>query len=203
MTIQSLAWAIEQPVPGTAKLVLYALANRACHINGFVHFDAGTIAHEASIQISGLWRYLGALERNGYLSKDERKTAEGEKRDYWLVLDRDNPASWAWGQSAEDRLRRGDQESATPRPSKSFRREHQDQVRKNNIEEDAAHSAQGVPIIEGSKAFHAWCGHLRNHNQLVPFIQAINVNGKWLRGFYRPTLFPLKEQNEENNEVAL
>jgi hypothetical protein len=206
MTIQSLAWAMEAPVPGTAKLVLLALANHANYVDGFVNFDAPTVAREASIQISGLWRYLGALERNGYLAKDERKTAEGERRDYWLLLDRETSAPWAW--SAHDGVEHPDDaDAAAPVSSrqtapKSFMGQHQVEARKQAAAQDEAHRSQGVPIIEGSKAFHAWCGHLRARRQITPFIQTIIVNGKELRGFYRPTLFPPADEDRDEEAIS-
>jgi hypothetical protein len=200
MTIQALAWAIEQPLPGPSKLVLMALSNHADHTNGFVHFDASTISREASIEARSLWRYLGALERNGYLAKDQHKAGDTGKREYWLVLDRDPALAWSWSaqDGADDPLATSSASSAPSEAPRSFRRAEQDKAR----EVAAPQPNPGVPIIENSKAYHAWCGHLRDRKQVTPFIQAIQVDGKWLRGFYMPTLFPPREQQIENLDGA-
>jgi helix-turn-helix protein len=204
VTVQALAWAIEQGLPGPSKLVLIALSNHADHTNGYCHFDATTISCEASIEVRSLWRYLGALERNGYLAKDERKPGDTSKREYWLVLDRDPALGWSWSatdQSADDdapALSTESSGSATSQAPKSFRRAEQDKAR----EVPAAATSPGIPIIEGSKAYVAWCAHLRDRKLVAPFVQAIQVDGKWLRGFYMPTLFPPRGDQIENLEGA-
>jgi hypothetical protein len=60
----------------------------------------------------------------------------------------------------------------------------------------AERPAGQVPMIEGSKAFLAWCGHLRDHKH-VPFVQATQVDGKWCRGFHMPTLFPPRGDDQD------
>jgi hypothetical protein len=102
MSVQALSWAIEQQLPAKPKLALIALANHAEPGTGYCHFETATIAREASTSPAGLWRYLGALERNGYLSKTIRKTKRGDERDYWLAFSRNELEAWAWGTDASD-----------------------------------------------------------------------------------------------------
>jgi len=96
MTIQSLAWALEQTLPAKPKLVLIALADCA-NGNGCCFFEPHSIAKVASTSIGGLWAYLAALERNELVSKTVRKTKHGEKRDYWLAFTRDPGKPWTSG----------------------------------------------------------------------------------------------------------
>lgn len=191
MTIQSMAWALDQSVPGAAGRVLIALSNHADHTNGFVHFDAPTIAREACIGVPSLWRYLGALERNGFISKDDRKTQDGDKREYWLTLDRDPSLPWSW--SAQDGERNEDAETVGPPADVSaprgFDRASQDSARAVNKAE-ARQPGDAFPIIEGSRAHRAWCKHLRAHGQIVPFSRSMIVQGRECRGFEMPTMFP-------------
>lgn len=210
MTIQALAWATDQQVPSTAALVLRALANHADHTNGFVHFDASTIAAEASINVASLWRYLGALERNGYLQKDERKSADGDRRDYWLILDRDSSLPWSWSaQDSQDDTSADDEpggveaaDSYFPRPAasapssapKAFRRDRQVASREQIKAAEPLPPDGMKPIIQGSRAFDAWNNHYRNVlRRPPPFIMSIIADGKPARGFYEPTLFPPAE----------
>jgi hypothetical protein len=180
-----------------------ALSNHADHTTGYCHFDAALISREASIEVRSLWRYLGALERNGYLAKDERKPGDTSKREYWLVLDRDPALGWSWtahDQSADD----APEDAAPTAPSeapKSFRRAEQNKAREAATA-PPSDQPDGVPIIEGSKAYHAWCGHLRDRRMVAPFVRAISVDGKWLRGFYMPTLFPPRQDRIEDLEGA-
>ena len=196
MSAHAIAWSLDQRLPGTPKLVLIALANFANHKTGRVDFDSETIANFASIRESGLYRYLGALERNGYVRKDVRKTPQGEERDYWLALDRDPALAWHW--SAQDD--EGEATAGGPAPesvpsgtsSPAFDRTKQDDERKASqaAHDDPARPVGMVGVIEGSKAFRAWCGHLRAQNKVVPYVRGIRVNGEATRGFWMPTLFP-------------
>ncbi len=201
MTIQSLAWVLEQPVPGTAKLVLMALGNHADHTNGYVHFDAATIAREATIEVRSLWRYLGALERNGYLAKDEHR-AGAEKRNYWLGFDRDVTRPWSW--SADEQVE-ADETSAPPATSDAptaFRPVEQAKARAA-VEAPSAAQGLGVPIIDGSRAAKEWADYLRARGQIPPFVMAIKTaDGKDARGFYMPSLFPPADDGIESLEGA-
>lgn len=194
MSIQALAWALDQPVPGTAGRVLISLGNHADHINGFVHFDAAAIARESVIGVTSLWRYLGALERNGYIAKDDRKTQDGDKREYWLALDRDPSLPWSW--SAHDVEAREDDDLPAARAPlnqisapPAFDKAQQDEARQINAQA-ARKPDDPVPIIEGSRAHRAWCAHLRAVGRMIPYSRTMIVNGRECRGFPMPTLFP-------------
>lgn len=102
MSVQALSWAIEQQLPAKPKLALIALANHAEPGTGYCHFETATIAREASASPAGLWRHLGALERNGFISKTIRKTKRGDERDYWLVLTRNELDPWSHGADSPD-----------------------------------------------------------------------------------------------------
>jgi hypothetical protein len=219
MTAQALAWTLDQPVPGTAKLVLIGLGNHADHTTGFVHFDAPTVAALAVIGVPSLWRYLGALERNGFLAKDDRKSADGDRRDYWLMLDRDPALPWSWSaQETQDDASADDEpqdvevaDSVVPPPKPSapsaapnaFRRDRQDKARNEIKAAEPVPPAGQFPVIEGSKAFEAWTKHLREHKRVMPFTQAVLADGKYRRGVYMPSLFPPAEQNQKMEEVDL
>lgn len=208
MTIQALAWAIDQPLPGTAKLVLLAMANHADHTTGFVHFTASTIAQEASIQERSLWRYLGALERNQFVVR--AAAAEGA-RAYWLTLDRDPAIGWGWSASDKTSEEAEAAESdAPPEPSKeiaprvappTFRRAEQDRARKDAEAAILDRAAEGFPVIEGSRAHEAWRDHYRGTGKMLPYIRSMVVNGKECRGFPMPSLFPPAERAEDDGAL--
>lgn len=101
MSIQAVAWVLDQHpdnLPGKAKLVLVSIANHADHTNGFCWLSLETISHESSMPVRSLYRYIGALVRNGYLRKQLRKGEDGKQRatDYWIMFDR-APHAWDWG----------------------------------------------------------------------------------------------------------
>lgn len=213
MTIQALAWAIDQQIPGPSKLVLVSLANHADHTNGYCHLDLSTISRESSVPTRSLWRYFGALERNGYLVKDERsKSKDAERRDYWLILDRDVGLPWAWDAPSGD-AEAGESDGAAepvqtvPASSEGpsgFSRARQREARGAAEAASTAQGAAQVPIIEGTEAFKVWCDYCRNVLLTVPpFVHAIVLaNGKSARGFYRPSLFPPRGQIDDIEGVA-
>jgi hypothetical protein len=88
MSIQAVAWALEQDIPGTAKLVLISLANRADHVTGHCWPSMERIAKEASCSRRSVFTYIGALKRHGYVEVQSRRGVEGAQRtnDYWLVI---------------------------------------------------------------------------------------------------------------------
>lgn len=186
MTIQALAWALDQPIPGNAKLALLALANHADHTTGYVHFDLPTISREASIQERSLWRYFGALERNGYLTRDVRKSRGTEVRELRLALDRDPSIGWTWG--AQD----GEPEGAEPPAAPEPRAPSTAPVgfRPREAPTPPAPETQGIPVLEGSKAAEMWLRYLRDRRKTAPFVMSMIIDGKERRGFYMPTLFP-------------
>lgn len=99
MSNQALTWAFEQEgLPCKAKFVLVSIANHADHTNGYCWLKVTTIAREASIPERSLYRYIGALVRNGYLRREKKRGADGKQRanDYWILFDRPD-AAWDWG----------------------------------------------------------------------------------------------------------
>lgn len=209
MTVQAYSWAIEQRLPGPAKLVLIALANHADHTDGHVHYEPPTIAHEASVREHSLPRYLGALERNGYLAK----SGDSDKREYWLQMDRDPSLEWAWSASdisgdveaandsndsaAERDVSRGPSLAPSETPS-GFSRARQLEKLKAASPPKPDPGAGQVPVIEGSDAFRQWCDRLREQRKIIPYVRNIILaDGSERRGFYMPTLFPPAEQKIE------
>lgn len=103
MSIQAVAWALEQDLPQGPKLVLVSVANHANHVDGYCFLRADTIAREASCSPRSVFRYVGALRRNGYLRREHKKGEDGKQRanDYWILFDRAEVA-WDWGMQPED-----------------------------------------------------------------------------------------------------
>ena len=94
MSIQAVAWALEQDLPARPKLVLVAIANHADHRTGYCWLNAETIAAEASCAHRSVWRFVGSLIRNGYLRREKKRGADGKQRsnDYWITFGRvENP----------------------------------------------------------------------------------------------------------------
>lgn len=208
MTVASLAWAISQNVPGNSKLVLIALANYADDATGKVAFDQDAIARIACIRPHSLFRYLGALERNGYVVSEKQKD-----REYWLQLDRETDAPWSWGADATENDGAAEFESqiSSPRENReSFPRRKMpsafSRAKQAKEREIAAapppERALGIPIVEGTRAYYAWLQHFRAGRRIAPFVMSIVADGKPARGFYRPSLFPpaAPEQNIQNCE---
>lgn len=103
MSIQAVAWALDQEIPARPKLVLVAVANHADHTNGYCWLKASTIAREASCGQRSVWRYLGALIRNGYVRKEKKISDDGRQRanDYWIMFGRPQKV-WSWGGDGRD-----------------------------------------------------------------------------------------------------
>lgn len=103
MSIQAVAWALEQDLPQGPKLVLVSIANHADHTNGYCWLKAETIAQEASCSPRSVWRYVGGLVRNGYVRKTPRKSDEGKQRanDYWMMFGRE-AKPWDWAAHLDD-----------------------------------------------------------------------------------------------------
>lgn len=90
MSIQAVAWALAQDIPGTSKLVLVSLANHADHTNGHCWPKAETIAKEASCSVRSVYSHIGALRRNGFVMVQQARGKDGKQRsnNYWLIFDR-------------------------------------------------------------------------------------------------------------------
>jgi hypothetical protein len=97
VSIQAVAWALDQELPAGPKLVLISIANHANHVDGYCWLNAETIAHEASCSTRSVYRTVGALTRNGYIRKARRKGDDGKYRatDYWITFIREEKP-WNW-----------------------------------------------------------------------------------------------------------
>lgn len=102
MSIQAVAWALEQDLPAHPKLVLVAIANHANHTDGYCWLKAETIAKEAACKPRSVWRFIGALVRNGYIRKAPKRGADGKQRanDYWILFGREM-VPWDWGKELD------------------------------------------------------------------------------------------------------
>jgi hypothetical protein len=207
MTIQSLAWAFDQNVPGNAKLVLLALANRADHHTGKVDFDASAIAAESSVSARSLPRYLGALRRNEYIAEEQIKQGDGGKF-YWLLFSREIAMPWSWGAEGADAAEKdaGVEFESTVSPPRKFSREKQNEQRKiaATPTQPIRPPEQNYAVIEGTDAYHAWVNHYRNVlRKPPPFVMWVTMkSGKQARGFYAPSLYPPRQERIDQIEGA-
>lgn len=97
MSIQAVAWALEQPaIPARPKLVLVSIANHADHRTGYCYLRADTIADEAACSVRGVHNFIGDLVRNGFIRREHKRGADGKQRanDYWIIFDRALDAKW-------------------------------------------------------------------------------------------------------------
>ena len=102
MSIQAVAWVLDQELPARPKLVLISIANHADHTNGYCWLRAETIAAEAACTSRSVYRFIGALVRNGYLRKAPRRGDDGKQRanDYWMMFGRER-VEWDWKRGLE------------------------------------------------------------------------------------------------------
>lgn len=91
MSIQAVAWALEQDLPARPKLVLVSIANHANHVDGYCWLKAETIGHEAACTPRSVYNFIGMLVRNGFIRKAKRWGEDGKQRanDYWILFDRE------------------------------------------------------------------------------------------------------------------
>lgn len=103
MSIQAVAWALDQDLPARPKLVLVSVANHADHRTGYCWLKAETIADEAACTKRSVYRFIGGLIRNGYLRRELKRGDDGKQRanDYWILLDRQEK-KWDWGANLAD-----------------------------------------------------------------------------------------------------
>src|SRR5262252_3712468 len=96
VSIQAVAWALEQQIPAGPKLVLVALANHADHSTGLCWPSVTLIAHEASCSPRAVYRFVADLSRNGFVMVEKKRGKDGKQRsnNYWLLLDR-LPLAWS------------------------------------------------------------------------------------------------------------
>lgn len=98
MSIQAVAWALEQDLPARPKLVLVSIANHADHVTGYCWLKAETIAGESACTKRSVYRFIGGLIRNGYIRRQSKRGDDGKQRanDYWILFERAD-AKWDWG----------------------------------------------------------------------------------------------------------
>lgn len=96
MSLEAITWAFRQEIPGTAKLVLLALANRADDETGECWPGIPRVAKDASCSVRSAQIHIASLARNGFVQV-ERRRAPGDGRQqsnrYWVLMDR-APAPW-------------------------------------------------------------------------------------------------------------
>jgi hypothetical protein len=116
MSIQAVAWALDQDLPARPKLVLVSIANHANHTDGYCWLRLDTIAAEASCSRRAVFNFIGDLIRNGYIRKAPKRGDDGRQRanDYWILLHRE-PAPWIGTrpESASEEIADDDVEEAT------------------------------------------------------------------------------------------
>lgn len=106
MSIAATNWAYRQKIPIKPKFVLAALADQADERTGRVCYgktDMKYLAEKCSIPERSLYRYIGALIKNGYVVRESGKTL-GQPSVYWLSFDRAEAESlgeWLW-KTADD-----------------------------------------------------------------------------------------------------
>lgn len=197
MTVQALAWAIDQQLPPKPKLVLMALANHADHSNGKVDFTPSTIAWESSTPQGSIWKFLGALERNGFLSHDQRgETAE--QREYWLLIDRNPSLPWSWGAegaSDDETAVTVEQTEAPPIAVQKFDRSKQAEKRAAAAKAVEDAKPTQVFVIEGTPAFDAWCRY-KSEDLKRPWYMVSSHRVEGRSGYWFPTLFPPSAEGE-------
>jgi hypothetical protein len=103
MSIQAVAWALEQDIPARPKLVLISLANHADHVDGYCWLRAETIAREGACQVRSVPRFVDALVAHGYVKKQQRRGDDGRQRanDYWLLF-AENKILWTARRRGDD-----------------------------------------------------------------------------------------------------
>jgi hypothetical protein len=197
MTIQSTAWAIGQAVPGTAKLVLVALANHAQHSTGRSFASIEDICKEESCAPRAAFPYLIPLQRNGYVARQITRGADsGKVRAFWLRFDR-RPAPWVSNRhDAEDPepAEASKREEAEPRSPLAtgvppgFRPAKQAAALK---EAEQARKLQRIFVFEGWPAWIAWIDHRARTTGIrgLPTCWAV-VDGQRRLGWWLPSLYP-------------
>lgn len=113
MSIQAVAWVLEQDLPARPKLVLISIANHADNTNGYCWLNAKTIADESACTPRSVYRFIGGLIRNGYLRRETKRGDDGKQRanDYWILFNREEK-NWDWGAQIgeDDAAHDGDEE---------------------------------------------------------------------------------------------
>ncbi len=109
MSIQAVAWALEQDLPARPKLVLVSLCNHANNVDGYCWLKAETIAKEAACTSRSVYTFIGGLVRNGFIRKEVRRGEDGKQRanDNWILFSREEK-DWDWGAHPDEDVPQGD-----------------------------------------------------------------------------------------------
>lgn len=200
MSLQALAWALEQDLPAGPKLMLIALANRADPTTGRCSYDSVVLAREAVLHRNSIGRYLEALVRNGYLRKQS-----APERVYYLALDRvaGHWQEWTWHRGEgefhvkqDDGDDHGEPES---RPIGFSPEAQKAEIAAGTASAEAAKAAQRFFVIRHTPAWDAWCAY---HKRDFPTTVAM-IDGKSREGWWFPSLFPPKPENAPEPRSAL
>lgn len=158
MSIQAVAWALDQELPARPKLVLVAIANHANHTDGYCWLKAETIGREASCTARSVYNFIGALVRNGFIRKALRRGEDGKQRanDYWIIFDReDRPwESPASGEAPEGEYEADENASAEDRPQDVVEPSEQDSLGEKAEQSERHDSRQAAEIPAGSCGPH-------------------------------------------------
>jgi len=90
MSIHAVSWALRQDLPPVAKFVLVALCERANSETGQCWPGLDDVAKSVSLSPRSIVSYIGALVRNGYVTKQPIRGKDGKRRNnhYWIMFDR-------------------------------------------------------------------------------------------------------------------
>lgn len=191
MTIASLSWAVDQPIPETSKLVLIGISYFADDETGLVDIAgrSARIANIAQIEEKALPNYLGALRRNRYLAR----TPKGD----FLLMDWDAPRIWDW-HAPEPQEEADSAPSARPVSSAAparFQKARQAEI----IGQAKPPKQDGYAIFEGSKADDAFRAYYRAKREKFPqFPRKLMPNSGGVMGwaYVMPVPWPAKEEEQ-------
>ncbi len=114
MSIQAVAWALEQQIPARSKLILISLANHADHVDGYCWLRAETIAREGACDVRSVSRFINGLIDHGYVRRQARHGDDGRQRasDYWLLF-QENKIPWPVKTRSDKKRDDGEDEDTT------------------------------------------------------------------------------------------
>jgi hypothetical protein len=92
MSMEAMTWAWEQPLNGTRKLALLALADWCDEAHECWH-STGRIAERCGISRSRVFATLASLEADGYIERESRERTDGSRTSNRYVLPVGRPPS--------------------------------------------------------------------------------------------------------------
>lgn len=197
MSIQAVAWALEQDMPARPKLVLVSLGNHADHRTGYCWLKAETIGEEASCSPRAVFNFIGDLIRNGYVRKAIRKSEDGKQRanDYWIVFDR-APTEWISDRTqsvVEDEESDGGDAAEIEATDAISSSPHAPRSTHTNTTDDSKTAAAPVDMSAGASGPHATrCQRksLDEPSKIKPKDTGANVFSAAPRKYHAPPLAP-------------